>query len=323
MKSNKKFAGVVIGTSAGLLLSSLSVAQEVANVGSNEHKPVQLPSMMWEPTFYLWLLLAIIVLATVFTLAKTVKVLTGLLDGRIEAEKSDDEFVPIPSAKQDAWSKFMRSMTRSVPVEKERDVLLDHDYDGIHELDNQLPPWWKMGFYLTIIFAVVYLFSYHLSGTGKLQQAEYEEQIAEAAQQQAERMANAADMVTADNVTICTDPAMILEGKGIFENNCAACHRKDAGGNVGPNLTDDFWIHGGGIHNLFKVITEGVLAKGMISWKSQLSPKQIREVASYVIGLRGSNPANPKEPQGDLWKEVVTKVDSGAVGKDSVKTAGV
>ena len=153
----------------------------------------------------------------------------------------------------------------------------------------------------------------------KLQQAEYEEQLSEAAQLQADRMAHSAELVTAENVTVCAEPGMIAEGKGIFDKNCAACHRTDAGGNVGPNLTDDFWIHGGGIRNMFKVITEGVPAKGMISWKSQLSPKQIREVASYVISLHGSNPANPKEPQGDLWKEAVAAGDSVSTAADSVK----
>lgn len=206
----------------------------------------------------------------------------------------------------------MQSLTRAVPIERERDVMLDHDYDGIRELDNQLPPWWKWGFALTIVFAFIYLFSYHLSGTGKLQLAEYDEQIQEAARQREELMARSAAFVTSENVVVIKDASGLAEGKGIFEKNCVACHRSDGGGNVGPNLTDEYWIHGGGIKNVFATVSNGVPAKGMISWKSQLSPKQIQEVASYVLTLEGTHPADAKAPQGDLWVATPAPVDSTA-----------
>ena len=109
--------------------------------------------------------------------------------------------------------------------------------------------------------------------------------------------------INAENVKLLTSPADLSSGKSIFEANCVACHRKDAGGLVGPNLTDDYWIHGGGIKNIFHTISEGVPQKGMISWKTQLNPKQIQEVASYVISLHGTNPENPNPPQGTIWKE--------------------
>jgi cytochrome c oxidase cbb3-type subunit 3 len=105
------------------------------------------------------------------------------------------------------------------------------------------------------------------------------------------------------------------EGKATFEKLCSACHRADAGGQVGPNLTDEYWIHGGGIHNVFKTITYGVPDKGMLSWKSQLTPKQIQQVASYILSLKGSNPAGGKEPQGDKWVEITT--DSLQLSNDS------
>jgi len=302
-----------------LLLTFSASAQEAVPAGMEISKPVQLPPVLWDPTFYIWLLLGIIIVAAVLTLSRTVNVLTALLQAPSAKTGSEEKPEAASVSTDNAWMRFMRSMTRSVPVEKERDIMLDHDYDGIRELDNQLPPWWKIGFYLTILFAVVYLFSYHLSGNGKLQKEEYDEQMSEAARQKEEMMKHNAEFVTAENVTVCTDKAMLEEGKSIFLSNCAACHRPDAGGNVGPNLTDDYWLHGGGLQNLFRVITEGVQGKGMISWKSQLSAKKIREVASYVLSLHGSNPADAKEPQGDLWKESTVAADSSAVPADSVK----
>lgn len=284
-------------------------------------KPVQLPDFLWSPSFYLWLMLGMVVVAVLITLSRAVKVLSELLEKRSIGETVVTEKVKEYEERPNFWNSFMRSMTRSVPVEKEKDVLLDHDYDGIRELDNQLPPWWKYGFYLTIVFAVVYLFSYHLSGTGKLQIAEYEEQLAVAEAEKAEMMKRSAEFVTESNVTRLTDASLIADGKGIFEKNCVACHKADGGGSVGPNLTDDYWIHGGGIANLFKTIKEGVPAKGMISWKSQLSPKQIQEVASYVLTLHGTNPSGAKEPQGDLWNEPVSPADSLSV--DSTVIAGI
>jgi cytochrome c oxidase cbb3-type subunit 3 len=211
-------------------------------------------------------------------------------------------------------------MVDSVPVEKEKDVLLDHDYDGIKELDNNLPPWWKYGFYFTIVFAVVYMFYYHVSGAGNLQLAEYQNELDLAAQQKAERMKAQANYVTEDNVVALTAAGDISEGKQVFMKLCAACHRADGGGQVGPNLTDEFWLHGGGIKNVFKTITYGVPNKGMLSWQSQLSPKQIQQISSYILTLKGSNPPAPKEQQGDKWEEPnIAASDSGK--KNIVETS--
>jgi cytochrome c oxidase cbb3-type subunit 3 len=308
-------------------LSAISLAfnasAQQAVVNEPQSQPVQLPQVFWDPTFYLWFATGLILAAVLLTLYRAVNVMSGLL----ETKSKDMSQVSVRTAeyqeRPSRWTDFIRSMTRSVPVEKEKDVMLDHDYDGIRELDNQLPPWWKYGFYLTIVFAFVYLFGYHLSGTGKLQEAEYNEQMAEAAAQKEEMMKKNADFVTAENVKPLSDPALLAEGKMIFEKNCATCHKVDGGGNVGPNLTDDFWIHGGGINNMFRVITDGVLAKGMISWKSQLSPKQIQEVASYVITLHGTNPPGSKDPQGDLWKAAIEPVDSATTQPDSVKAVRI
>ena len=291
-----------------LILFGLS-EQAMAQTASESIKPIQLPKILFEPTFYLWLVLVVIILASLLTLTRAVNTLSSLLEDK-QSIKTEEEVLREFQVKDNLWNKLMHSLTRSVPIEKEKDVLLHHDYDGIRELDNQLPPWWKWGFYLTIIFAIVYLFSFHLSGTGKLQDAEYQEQLAIAENERIERELNNANFVTWENVIALNDPGILADGKNIFEKNCAACHKNDGGGNVGPNLTDEFWIHGGGIKNIFKVVTEGVPAKGMISWKAQFSPKQIQSVSSYVLTLRGTNPSGAKEPQGDLWKEVLPPTDS-------------
>jgi len=208
----------------------------------------------------------------------------------------------VPEKKSDLLSKIRSSLTRSVPVEQEEDILLDHDYDGIKELDNRIPPWYTYLFYVTIVFAIGYMLYYHVLSSDRSMYDEYKEEM-QAAQMQREELENSGTFINAENVKLLTAPADLSAGKTIFDANCVACHRPDAGGLVGPNLTDDYWIHGGGIKNVFHIITEGVPQKGMISWKSQLTQKQIQEVASFVLSLKGTNPANPKPRQGDLWKE--------------------
>lgn len=302
--SNYKPRGIML---MAFMLTVLNLSAETAAV--DVEKPFQLPDFVFHPVSYLFILVVALLSAVVIVLVKTVRTLSRIIEGAHVVEESEvklNEF----KAKDSVWLKFIRSMTRSVPLEKEEDVMLHHDYDGIKELDNQLPPWWKWGFYLTIVFAVFYLFGYHLSGKGKLQLQEYDEQMALAEIQKAEFIKTQADRVTATTVSFLEDPASIAEGRGIFEKNCVACHKADGGGNVGPNLTDDYWLHGGGIKNVFTVVTEGVPAKGMISWKSQLSPKQIQQVASYVLSLHGTNPPGAKEPQGDIWKDTAMDSDS-------------
>lgn len=190
------------------------------------------------------------------------------------------------------------SFNNAVPIEREEEIMLDHEYDGIRELDNNLPAWWVYMFYLTILFSGVYLAYYHFLG-GNLQEAEYKEEIAIAEKHKA----SLANSINEANVTVLTDEARLANGKTLYSQYCGACHGKSGEGGVGPNLTDEYWLHGGNIKDVFKTITNGVPQKGMISWKAQLSPAQIQEVSSYILSLKGSNPANAKEPQGDLYKE--------------------
>ena len=204
--------------------------------------------------------------------------------------------------RESAWyRKVRRFFVRSTPVEEEGTILLDHDYDGIKELDNVLPPWWVNLFYVCIVFAVIYLVRYHILD-GKDQKAEFETEMAEAKLAVEEYKKTAKDLIDANTVTQLTDPADMAKGRDIFQANCIPCHRPDAGGAIGPNLTDEYWLLGGGIKNVFHTITEGGRdGKGMVAWKGTLKPSEIQLVASYVLSLKGSDPKEPKEPQGDIW----------------------
>jgi cytochrome c oxidase cbb3-type subunit 3 len=263
------------------------------------------PHYLEDPLVWLGLFMLILTGTTIFSLYQSVKALTK------KNKSSVEETTPVSDKvyKETVWHKLMKGMTKSVPIEQEKDIMLDHNYDGIRELDNQLPPWWKWGFYFTIAFAVVYLLSYHVAGTGMLSIQEYDDEMLKAKIEKETRMKNSADNVTFENVVALNSKEDIAAGKETFVKLCATCHGNEGQGNVGPNLTDQFWLNGGGIHNIFHTITEGVPAKGMISWKSQLSPKQIQKVASFILTLKGTSPQGAKEPQGDKWIEE-SKTDS-------------
>lgn len=204
------------------------------------------------------------------------------------------------AAKSNAW---WDNFNKSVKIENEKDVQLDHEYDGIGELNNALPPWWLYGFYITIAFAAIYMYRYHIGKTAPLQVEEL--RIAEAeAKLQAEAYAKTqADKVDENTIEYKADPALIASGKAIFEANCVACHAKDGGGNNGPNLTDDYWKHGGSIKDIFKTIKMGVPQMGMIAWGQTKTPKEIAALATFVKSLKGSKPADPKPPYGTLYTE--------------------
>ncbi|WP_405295773.1 cbb3-type cytochrome c oxidase N-terminal domain-containing protein [Algibacter sp. Ld11] len=188
------------------------------------------------------------------------------------------------------------------PIEQEGEIILDHNYDGIKELDNNLPPWWVYAFYISIVFAVVYMFRYQVFN-GDNQFDELENELAEARIAIEEYKKTAKDLVDINTVTLLTDASDLKAGQTIFETNCVACHMADGGGGIGPNLTDKYWILGGDIKNVFKTISEGGRSgKGMIAWKAQLKPAQMAQVSSYVLSLQGTTPANPKDPQGDIWE---------------------
>jgi cytochrome c oxidase cbb3-type subunit 3 len=258
------------------------------------------PAFIKYPMVLVFLFVFLFVLIAIeITLSAVDKISYALLT---EAEKEKLATKEALDSQKDGWyQKMMQSFTASVPIEEEKQLLMDHDYDGIKELDNNLPPWWVYLFYACIVFAVVYLVRFEIMGAPD-QEAELKTEMAQAKIDVAKYMETAPDLMDEKTVTLLTDAESLNKGKEIFTTNCVACHRADAGGQIGPNLTDDHWILGGGIKNLFHTITNGGRdGKGMIAWKASLKPKEIQAVASYVISLRGSNPKDPKAPDGEIW----------------------
>lgn len=208
-------------------------------------------------------------------------------------------------------------LTDAIPIEQEKSILFDHEYDGIRELDNNLPPWWKWGFYLSIVFAFGYILHFHVLGTGTLQIASYEAEIAEAEKDVAEYLKKSALNVDENSVIILTEASDISKGKKIFMDYCTVCHKEYGQGNIGPNLTDDYWIYGNKIEDLFKTIKYGA-KNGMQSWQAELNPVQMQQVASFILTLRGKSPEKGKDPQGDYYGSTETEtIDISEEVKDS------
>lgn len=202
----------------------------------------------------------------------------------------------------ESWfSKWWQSINSFRPVEQEAVVMTTHEYDGIRELDNNLPPWWKAMFYVTIAFGVVYLINYHLIGTGKTQAEEYEYEMAMAEKQVAEYKAALAAQAEPVEVPV-TGPEAIAAGKSVYMKFCSACHGAQGEGGIGPNFADQYWIHGGSMADIITTIEEGVPTKGMIAWKNQLSGAEIQQVAAFIYDLEGTDPAGQKAPQGELFE---------------------
>jgi cytochrome c oxidase cbb3-type subunit 3 len=174
-------------------------------------------------------------------------------------------------------------------------LLLDHEYDGIRELDNKLPRWWVWLFNLTILFAVVYLVYYHVLNKGKLMAAEYQAEMKIGNEVKAKAMTEFENNMA--SLQPSKDPVLLAEGKETFQKLCAPCHRADGGGLVGPNLCDDYWIHGSNFVDNLRTIWDGVPSKGMVTWKTTLKPSTIYAAGSYIYTLRGTNPKNPKPPE--------------------------
>ncbi len=264
--------------------------------------------------FYAIMSIIAIELLVIFTLVINIRLL--LLAIRNKLETAPDA-KPVVTRN---W--FWDKSNAAAPLEKEKDVLLDHNYDGIQELDNSLPPWWKYGFYLTIIVACIYLYRYHISNDGPSQQQEYLTEMKNGEDEKAAYLASAGNNVDENTVILLTAPAEIAAGKEMFIKACAACHLADGGGIVGPNLTDEYWLHGGGVKDIFKTIKYGWQDKGMKSWKDDFSPKQIQQLASFIKTLKGTKPAVPKAPQGEIYIDAATApvaADSTKNGTDTTK----
>lgn len=205
--------------------------------------------------------------------------------------------------KETSWQVWWDKANSFRPMKEEAQIDLGHNYDGIRELDNRLPPWWLYGFYVTIVFAGIYLWRYHVVHSAPLSQEELQIALEMAEKEKEAYLKLAANKVDENTVVYLEDATAMLEGKKIYAANCAACHGPDGGGTVGPNFTDDYWLHGGSIQDIFKTVKYGVPEKGMKSWKDDLSPVQIAQVSSFIKSLKGTKATNPKEPQGELYAE--------------------
>jgi cytochrome c oxidase cbb3-type subunit 3 len=258
-----------------------------------------------------------ILIAIEITLSAVNRVMYQLMT---EEEKAKQEAESNLSLKDQEWYKnLMQKLTRTQPIENEGEVLLHHDYDGIKELDNNLPPWWLYLFYVTIIFGVIYVVRYDVLGADN-QEMELKKELAQAKIEVEEYLKNAPDLMDEKTVVLLTEKADLDAGKEIFANNCAACHRADGGGQIGPNLTDKNWILGGGIKEIFHTISNGGRdGKGMIAWKGTLKPKEIQKVSSYILSLQGSNPKDPKEAEGEIWPDSDAESTGQAADSLSVK----
>lgn len=292
------------------LLSQVGFAQDAGAVKAAEPNFGGLSST----SFYLFVtVIGLEILVILFLAFSIRRIYTDLLPQKTKAAKERSKFA--------TWWSGMdkRIFTRAVAVEQEADVLLDHDYDGIKELDNALPPWWKYGFYITIVVAFVYLLNFHVFGIGKNPTEEYNAEMEKARIEKEIYDASNKDKVDENNVPMA-DAAGIKAGEKLFELNCVACHLKSGGGNVGPNLTDDYWLHKGSLNDIYHTIKAGYPDKGMQSWSNQFTPKEISYLASYIKTLRGTNPPDAKAPQGDLYVEGTAAVkDSASVARpDSV-----
>lgn len=260
----------------------------------------EMPAFVKFPMISLFLLVFLFLLISIEITINAIDVITYHL--LTEEQKAKLLEVNSLSFSESEWyKKMMKALTKSEPIENEDQLLLAHDYDGIKELDNNLPPWWVYLFYGCIGFAAVYLIRFEILD-GDNQEMELKNEMAQAKIEVAEYMKTAPDLMDEKTVTLLTEPADLAAGKTIYTTNCVACHRPDAGGQIGPNLTDEYWILGGGIKNVFHTLVNGGRdGKGMISWKATLKPKEMQKVASYVLSLRGSNPKDPKAPDGEVW----------------------
>lgn len=257
------------------------------------------PAFLKYPVIMLFLLLVFLIIVAIEGI---VGALENILFQSLDDAAKERYLAAKNKTPQFTWiSTIYKKLVGSKPIEEEGELILDHNYDGIKELDNSLPPWWLYGFYASVIFGAVYLIRFHVFD-GDNQYDELNNELAQAKIDIEEYKKTAKNLVDFNTVTLLTDASDINTGKNIFNQNCIACHMADGGGGIGPNLTDQHWITGGGIKNVFKTISEGGRAgKGMISWKNDLKPLEMAQVASYILTLQGTTPANPKAAEGDIW----------------------
>lgn len=271
--------------------------------------------LLSNPIVWLVFMASLFLVLSFLAVFKAMETMQWMLKNKDGAPKEEEEEL---EEKDDYFTKLWRKLQDMRPIEEEAEIELDHNYDGIRELDNNLPPWWIIGFYLSMVFAVVYVFRHYVSGDAPLQIEEYKIELAQAEKARKEYLKNAADLVDETNVVLLTDQVKLKEGGKIFNAKCAVCHLKDGGGLVGPNLTDEYWVHGGDIKDIFNTIKYGVSGKGMREWKSEIGAADMQKVASYILSFQGTTPATPKDAEGDLYIPKSIETTDTIVTQDSL-----
>lgn len=258
------------------------------------------PAIIEYPITQFFLLIVLLILIAIELVLQSVE---NIMFQTLSEEAKERYLVSKSKQWEWTWAKNMwKKLTGNKPIEAEGEIILDHNYDGIRELDNELPPWWVWMFYATIVFAVVYLLRFHVFNDYD-QDLEYEQDVAAAQLEIEEYKKTAKDLVDVKTVELLTDASDLKAGETIFTSNCVACHMADGGGGIGPNLTDEYWISGGGVKNVFNTVSEGGRdGKGMVAWKQILKPVEMAQVASYILTeINGKTPANPKAAEGEIW----------------------
>ena len=292
---NKKIAIIPF-----VFLVSMDIAFAQGSANSNTDD-----SMIWVALLGFVFVIALLVLMVAVYLLQLLKSIVRK-EGMEKAKAEGKEYIE----EKGLWSKLDKAvLTQAVDVKDEDSIILDHDYDGIRELDNHLPPWWKYLFYITIIFGVIYIGVYHVFDAMPLQEQEYNTEMSLAEEAKAANISSDAVGIDESSVEYSDDPSVLANGEKVYSMNCAPCHRADGGGGIGPNLTDEYWVNGGSVNDIFKAVKYGFPDKGMISWEPLLSSQQMSDVTSFVMSLKGTNPEGAKAPQGERYVEEAVVVE--------------
>lgn len=296
--------GAVLWTA--MILATLGIFRNLAEHRARKSAPLRLHGLgvlvavyiLSDSTF--WGL----IVANLFLMGYLVLILriVGLLaqDLRPKRERKAKEATAEAKDSAPRWlERVWQVLNGHKSLAQEEDLMLNHAYDGIKELDNRLPPWWLYGFYVSIFFGVLYLFNFHIFGYQPLSAEAYEVSMIEAEAEVNAYLASMALNVDEHSVEYVLEDGRLNNGRTIFTKNCVACHAADGGGGVGPNLVDNYWLHGGSIADVFKSIKYGIPAKGMRSWKSDLTPTEIQNVSTFILSIQGTTPMQPKDPQGN------------------------
>lgn len=303
---NRKINTTSIIILATLVMNQALLAQAAAGTPSSELSILRM------------LLLIIIVLE-----AGVIIFFTRIIWKAIYQEEVKTQTVPLAASSENWLSRWWKKSNNFIPIDQEKDLDTGHNYDGIRELDNNIPSWFSAAFILCILFAGFYLWQYHFAKIMPLQTEEYELEVQQAEIEHEKYLKTAGSKVDEANLALLDDKASLDLGKKYFIANCATCHVVDGGGNQGPNLTDKNWIYGCDPASIYKTIKYGgKTGAGMQAWKDNFSDQQILELASYVRSLGGSKPANPKAAQGPVC-EYTAKVDSAVASVTSAPSDSI